>query len=70
MMRLFRNKWILWGFGVVIGAIAGYIYHIGWGCHSGSCAITSDPTSSAVYGSFMGVLLIDGFRKKPKSGKQ
>ncbi len=45
--------------GVVLGAIAGYLYYFYIGCASGTCAITSKPINSALYGSFMGGLVLD-----------
>lgn len=63
-MKLLQNKFTWWGIGIVIGALAGYVYYLEVGCNSGSCAITSDPTNSAVYGALMGVILFDGFHKK------
>jgi hypothetical protein len=45
--------------GVVIGAIAGYLYYYYVGCASGSCAITSRPVNSTIYGAIMGGLLFN-----------
>ncbi len=53
--------------GVVIGAIAGYLYYIEIGCVSGTCAITSKPLNSTLYGGVMGGLLFNTFSgKSPK----
>lgn len=57
---------ILTTIGVVIGAIAGYIYYTEIGCLSGTCAITSKPLTSTLYGGFMGGLLFSLFIKSPK----
>lgn len=65
-MKIFGNRWALWAVGLVIGGIAGYMYYSEVGCSSGSCAITSDPTNSTVYGSLMGVFLFDSFYRKKK----
>lgn len=43
--------------GVLLGAIAGYAYYYFVGCNSGSCAITSNPVNSTVYGMLFGGLL-------------
>jgi len=51
--------------GVVTGVIAGYLYYLEIGCNSGSCAITSDPLNSSLYGGFMGGLLFNTFTKSP-----
>ncbi len=52
--------------GVVIGAIAGYLYYFYVGCSTGSCAITSKPFNSTLYGALMGGLLFNMFIKSPK----
>ena len=53
--------------GLVVGAIGGYIYYIEMGCNSGSCAITSNPYMSVLWGAAIGYLVFDMFRKKPKT---
>lgn len=52
--------------GVTAGAIAGYLYYYFVGCNSGSCAITSRPLNSTLYGALMGGLTGNIF-KKPKT---
>jgi len=52
--------------GMLIGAIGGYVYYLKVGCSSGSCAISSNPYISTVWGAAMGYLLGDMFNKKPK----
>ncbi len=52
--------------GIVIGAIAGYLYYFYVGCASGTCAITSKPLNSIFYGSVMGGLIFNMFIKSPK----
>ncbi len=54
--------------GLVAGAIGGYLYYQLVGCASGSCAITSNPWNSTLYGTLMGGLLFDLFRKKQPAG--
>lgn len=49
--------------GAVIGAIGGYIYWQQIGCVSGTCAITSKPLNSTLYGAVMGALLLGLFKK-------
>lgn len=51
--------------GVVIGSVAGYLYYHYIGCASGTCAITSKPLNSTLYGALMGGLLFNMFEKKP-----
>ena len=48
-------------FGVIIGSIAGYLYYYFVGCASGTCAITSNPINSTLYGAMMGGLLFSMF---------
>lgn len=50
--------------GAVIGAIAGYLYYVEIGCLSGTCAITSKPLNSTLYGGVMGGLLFNTFGGK------
>jgi hypothetical protein len=53
-------------FGVVLGGIAGYLYYTKVGCLSGTCAITSKPLNSTLYGSLMGGLLFNLFVSNKK----
>jgi phage shock protein E len=55
------NKRLL--IGIVVGAIAGYAYYYFIGCSSGTCAITSNPVNSTLYGILFGALLL--YKKKP-----
>jgi len=45
--------------GVILGGIAGFIYYHFVGCASGSCAITSNPFSSVLFGSAMGLFIVN-----------
>lgn len=49
--------------GVSVGAIAGYAYYYFVGCSSGTCAITSRPLNSTLYGALMGGLFVSSFKK-------
>lgn len=60
------KKWMIWGFGIVIGAIGGYLYWYYVGCMSGTCAITSSPVNSTLYGGLMGGLIVNLFDSKKK----
>lgn len=40
---------------VIIGGILGYLYYHFEGCTSGTCAITSSPYLSIVFGSLLGL---------------
>jgi hypothetical protein len=46
-------------FGGLLGATAGYLYYRFVGCASGTCAITSSPTISTLYGAVMGGLFVN-----------
>ncbi|MCA6364790.1 MAG: hypothetical protein IM638_17275 [Bacteroidetes bacterium] len=50
--------------GALLGAVGGYAYYYFVGCSSGSCAITSKPLNSTLYGVLMGVLLVNSFNTK------
>ena len=49
----------------ISGAILGFLYYKFIGCHSGSCAITSNPWVSTAYGMIFGILL--GYPGKEKT---
>ncbi|MCI4442473.1 MAG: hypothetical protein JHC39_03110 [Lentimicrobium sp.] len=57
---------IITGIGIVVGAIGGYLYYFYVGCASGTCAITSKPLNSTLYGAVMGGLIFNMFIKSPK----
>ena len=65
MEFLKKNKFII--IGSIVGAIGGYAYYHFIGCASGSCAITSKPLNSSLYGSFMGGLLFSYLKTEKKS---
>lgn len=69
-MRLLKKKFIktqwLTMTGIVAGAIAGYFYWKFVGCSSGSCAITSRPLNSSIYGAVVGGVLFSIFKKNKK----
>jgi phage shock protein E len=49
--------------GILLGAVAGYLYYHFVGCANGTCAITSNPYISVSYGGMMGGLLFSMFKK-------
>ena len=57
---------IITGIGIAIGALAGYGYYFYVGCASGTCAITSEPLNSTLYGALMGGLVFNMFVKDTK----
>jgi uncharacterized membrane protein YjjB (DUF3815 family) len=60
-MKKFK-KYIPSTFWAFIGAILGYLYYIFVGCN-GSCMIASSPWFSTMYGTLLGILLGNVFRK-------
>lgn len=56
-----KKEILITGIGILAGAIAGYLYYTNIGCVSGTCAITSKPLNSTLYGSLMGGLLFNMF---------
>ena len=55
------KKWLVWSIGIVIGALLGFGYWYYVGCLSGSCAITSSPVNSTIYGGLLGILTASHF---------
>ncbi len=47
--------------GILAGAVAGYLYYHFVGCANGTCAITSRPLNSTLYGAMLGGILFNGF---------
>ena len=58
---------IKWSLGILMGATAGFLYWYYIGCASGSCAITSSPINSTLYGGLMGGLLLNSFENKKRN---
>ena len=65
------KKWfsinLLYIIGSVVGALAGYFYWQQTGCSSGTCAITSKPLNSTLFGAVTGLLLFGLFKKQHKN---
>lgn len=57
---LTKNKFSL--IAAIIGAVLGYLYWNFVGCSSGTCAITSSPINSTIYGALMGFLIVGIFK--------
>lgn len=66
----FIKKYKLSLVGVLVGGILGYVYYHFIGCESGSCAITSKPLNSSLYGMVMGYLMFSVFEKSEKKSQQ
>lgn len=62
-MKNFIKKYKLGLIGIVLGGILGYAYYHFIGCNTGTCAITSKPINSSVYGMVMGYLILSTFKK-------
>ena len=52
--------------GIVFGGVVGFAYYYFIGCKSGTCAITSNPIVSTMYGVLLGVLWTFPSKKKEK----
>ena len=69
MKKWFNNN-TLYLIGAILGAVAGYMYWKFVGCSSGTCAITSKPVNSILYGAMLGALLLGIFKKEDKAVKE
>ena len=65
-----KKGYIITGIGIIIGLLAGYLYYAQIGCASGTCAITSKPLNSTLYGGLMGGLLFNLFVTSPKKEEE
>ncbi|NLN34295.1 MAG: hypothetical protein GX159_11980 [Flavobacteriaceae bacterium] len=65
-MNTFIRKNLLTIIGIPLGAIAGFLYWKFVGCNTGTCAITSNPLNSTLYGSVMGGLVFSMFKNNKK----
>jgi len=52
--------------GVILGGAIGFAYYYFIGCKSGTCAITSNPVNSTLYGVLLGTLWIFPTKKRNK----
>ncbi|MEX2235256.1 MAG: DUF6132 family protein [Cyclobacteriaceae bacterium] len=59
-------KYLKWIIGIIVGASIGFSYWYFIGCNTGTCAITSSPLNSTLYGGLMGILLVNTFSGKRK----
>jgi len=65
--QILKNKIVV--LGIIVGAVGGYLYYFWIGCTGGSCAITSQPVPSTIYGALMGGLLFSMFRQNNDTAK-
>lgn len=61
---ILENRFTL--IGVALGALAGYLYWKFVGCSSGTCAITSHPLNSTLYGAVLGGQLLNIIKSHKK----
>ncbi|MFC4230413.1 DUF6132 family protein [Parasediminibacterium paludis] len=61
---LTNNKYYF--IGAMISSLCGFCYWKFIGCASGTCAITSKPVNSSLYGAMMGALVASMFKKEEK----
>ena len=59
----FILKYKLIFIGAILGAVGGYAYYYFIGCANGTCAISSKPINSSLYGAVMCGLLFSNFQK-------
>ena len=59
-VKEFFSSWYFWKpfLGFFIGALVGFLYYYFVGCSSGSCAITSNPYMSILWGGLLGLFLV------------
>lgn len=62
----FIKRYKLYLIGAIVGALAGWAYWYWVGCYNGTCAITSKPLNSTLYGSLLGTLLLGMFDNNKK----
>ena len=58
-VKEFFKSWSFWKpfLGIILGGLGGFLFFYFVGCKSGSCAITSNPVSSILMGSFLGFFI-------------
>jgi hypothetical protein len=59
-IKEFFKSWYFWKpfLGITIGGLAGFLYYYFVGCSSGTCAITSNPYMSIIWGGLLGLFLV------------
>lgn len=62
MEKLYKHKLTI--IGILLGSVLGFVYWQQIGCLSGTCAITSSPVNSTLYGALMGGLIGSMFKKE------
>jgi hypothetical protein len=59
-IKAFFKSWRFWKpvIAFVAGGLVGYLYYFFIGCTSGSCAITSNPYMSILWGGLFGLFIV------------
>jgi hypothetical protein len=59
-IKTFLRSWGFWKpfIAIIVGGIAGFLYYRFVGCTSGTCAITSNPYMSIIFGGFLGFFVV------------
>ena len=65
----FLKKYKIQLIAILVGGILGYTYYAQVGCVSGTCAITSSPYISTLYGALLAYLFVGMFIKEPVNKK-
>jgi hypothetical protein len=66
ILTIIKQEWLIIAGGAA-GAAGGYLYWYFIGCNSGTCAITSSPLNSTLYGIVLGGLVFSLFKKNKKN---
>lgn len=69
-MKIITRNNILIFSGIAIGSLGGFLYYYFVGCRTGSCAITSSPWLSMLWGAAVGYLIFDMFKRKKTGPSQ
>lgn len=64
--KIFKLLTVLQAIGIVAGGLLGFAYYYFIGCVNGTCAITSNPWLSILWGMALGYLVADLFHTKVK----
>jgi len=68
--KIYSRKFLAPLLGIIAGIAGGFMYYHFIGCQSGSCAITSNPWLSMLWGAAVGYLLGDMFAGKKKTNQE
>jgi len=65
--KILSKKFLIPFAGTITGIAGGFMYYHFIGCQNGTCAITSNPWLSMLWGAAVGYLIADMFTGKRKS---